>query len=513
MAALNRGQFKQALSQCSRLIAHCPDFADGWFLRAMAGAGCGDIHTALADAAQALSLQGNNAEYLAQFAKLNVLDNQFNAAKHAAYQALEQQPKQGLTLDTLGVVLSKLGDYTTAAKALQQAVNAAPNNPQFRFNLASAQQFLGKQAAAQQEYLAAIALRPNFARAYWALSELNKTEPEARYLEQLQQQLKRPNLTPTDQLYLCHALAREREKQQDYDSAFNLLQRGKQAFKARINYSSSQDAALFAAIIQAFAEPPTPTANNRRGAEAIFVVGMPRSGTTLVDRALSSHSEVESLGELQNFALEVKKQANSPGRQVIDPQLFSRAAHINSEALAEAYLGSLVNRSSQKKRFIDKTPLNFLHLGFILKALPAAKIVLVKRHPLDTCLSNFRQLFALGFSYYNYHYDILDTGRYYCLFEQLSRHWLTVFQHNIHVVQYERLVAEPADSIAELLKFCELPWQAQCLAFHKNPEAVATASAMQVRQPIYHSAVNRWSHYATQLQPLINLLKSEGITF
>jgi hypothetical protein len=158
-------------------------------------------------------------------------------------------------------------------------------------------------------------------------------------------------------------------------------------------------------------------------------------------------------------------------------------------------------------------PLNFLYLGFILRALPAAKVICVRRHPLDTCLSNFRQLFAVNFSYYNYHYDLGNTARYYILFHQLMRHWESLFGGRLLELSYESLARSPESTLSDALAYLDLPWDPACLRFHERRSAVATASAMQVREPIYTSAVGRWQHYAKQLAPAMSLLDAAGISY
>jgi hypothetical protein len=155
-------------------------------------------------------------------------------------------------------------------------------------------------------------------------------------------------------------------------------------------------------------------------------------------------------------------------------------------------------------------PLNFFYLGHVARALPGARMVVVRRHPLDTCLGNFRQLFATRMSYYDYACDLLDTGRYYLAFDRLMAHWQRVLPGRIHELAYEQLVADPPGETARLLKHCGLDWEDGCLAFERNPAAVATASAVQVREPIHARAVGRWRHYERELQPLIRLLAEAG---
>lgn len=178
--------------------------------------------------------------------------------------------------------------------------------------------------------------------------------------------------------------------------------------------------------------------------------------------------------------------------------------------LGSLYITSTRPRTGHTPHFIDKLPLNFLYLGLIKLALPNAKLVCLRRDPMDTCLSNYRQLFAINFRHYHYNYDLLDCGRYYIQFDSLMRHWHDVMPGAVHEVRYEALVENPEQVSRELLSYCELPWEDQCLAFHQRKTTVATPSAVQVRQGIYTSSVKRWQRYGDAMQPLYELLESAG---
>lgn len=514
VTAINHGQYAEVDRLCDQIISRDKKFADAWFLKAMAAAGRMDVRSALPALIEAVKLSPANAEYLAQYAKLCALVNQDRKALEAADLAMAQKPDQALTLDTIGVVYTKLGAYEKAQRALQKAVDKAPTNAQFHFNLASAEQFLGREAQAEAQYQRAIELKPDFARAYWALSELKKNAPDAADVERLETLLAAKDISDGDELYLSHALSRAYEKQGRYADAFALLERGKFRYRAKLNYSWVVDERLFKAVHTAF---PVVTQTNpvaeSLGQEAIFVLGMPRSGTTLVERILSSHGSVESLGELQNFGLAVKQASSTDSRLVLDESVIQSTQTADMAEIGKRYLASLTNRNSDKPRFIDKMPLNFLYLGYIAEALPQAKIVLLRRNPLDTCVSNFRQLFAVSFSYYNYHYDLVDTAHYFRMFDQLMQKWLALYGDRIHVIDYEQLTADPEREVRKLLNYCGLEWDAQCLAFHENTSAVATASAMQVRQPMYQSSVGRWRRYEPQLAPVKAILEEAGIDY
>src|SRR5690606_31236513 len=232
----------------------------------------------------------------------------------------------------------------------------------------------------------------------------------------------------------------------------------------------------------------------------------------LVERILSSHSAVTSAGELQNFGICLKRSAGTRSSRVLDEETVVHGAGIDPATLGLRYLESTRPLTGRTARFTDKMPLNFFYAGFIHRALPRAKIVCLRRHPLDTCVGNYRQLFALGFHYYSYAYDLADIGRYYAAFDRLVRHWREILPADAFLeVHYEELVREQRATTERLLRFCGLPWEDACLDFHANAAPVATASSVQVRRPLYSTSIGAWRRYEKHLGPLEAALAEEGV--
>ncbi len=512
--ALNQGAYKELHQLCQQILKLDQQQADAWFFMSIVAEAGRQVSKAIQFVHRALDIDSGNSEYLSQKAKLHTLLNQYPQALAAADQAFAAAPDSAIVLDTLGVVYSKLGEFEKARDVLLETVKRNPGNPQYQFNLASAEQFLGNADAAQLAYEDAIKLQPNFARAHWALSELEKNQTDTKRFDKLLQLVEQPELSSEDELYLAHAISREYEKMQDYKNAFAYLEKGKQRRKATVKYSPVVDEQLFSAIRQAFANGDSVRdATEALGDQCIFIVGMPRSGTTLVERILNSHSCINSLGELQEFARAVKAVSNTSSPTVLDAEVIASASAQDMTAIGRTYLQMLGERLQPGKPYIDKMPLNFLCVGFIMHALPKAKVICLRRNALDTCLSNYRQLFALNFSYYNYHYDLADTAHYFCQFESLMSHWQSIYGERFHQVSYEALTGDPESHVRSLLDYLGLDWEPACLEFHNSTDAVATASAMQVRQPLYTSAVGRWKKYEDQLQPAIRVLEQANIPF
>src|SRR6185312_9509455 len=245
-------------------------------------------------------------------------------------------------------------------------------------------------------------------------------------------------------------------------------------------------------------------------AAPIFIVGLPRSGSTVVDRILSSHSAVSSAGELPHFALAVvegvRRQSGLP--QLPRKELVSRSASLDFAALGHDYLARARAGSIETARFIDKMPLNYLYCGLIQRALPNARIVHVTRHPMAACYAIFKTLFKDG---YPFSYDLAELAQYYSAYRRLMQHWESTMPGNIHVLHYENLVADQVGTTRRLLEFCGLEWEDGCADFHRNPSPTTTASASQVRRRMYDTSVSQWRNYEVQLAPLRAHLSAAGI--
>ncbi len=512
--ALNRGQLKDLERYAQGMLQLDVQHADAWFLLSFALSSSGRIRDALKAVDRAIQLAPEFEDYRAQKARYHSVIKEEAATREAVQLALHAGAKKALSLDTLGVALTSVGDYEEAVALLERAVLAEETHPQFRFNLATALQFLGRDDEAKFQYREAIRLKPDFARAYWSLSELDKERVDPALLVDLEAQLARPGLNEADQLYFAHACSRVYEKNKEYEKAFGVLASAKQRWRQRLRYDFQNDAVLFDALEQHFSgEAPLAVPDASAGEGMIFVVGMPRTGTTLLDRIISTHTQVRSLGELPHFAIAVRKAVASHSPRTLDIEVIEKAMGSDMAVVAKGYLDNLREQSSNSHRLIDKMPLNFLQVGFIRKALPAAKIVCLQRHPLDTCLSNFRQLFALNSSYYHYNFMLEDIVRFYIRFQKLMAFWERTFPGTIYTLDYEALTAGPERTLKPLFAYLDLPWEAEVLNFHAQSSAVATPSAAQVREKLYTRAVGRWKLYDAHLAEAKNLLDAANIPY
>jgi hypothetical protein len=276
-------------------------------------------------------------------------------------------------------------------------------------------------------------------------------------------------------------------------------------------YDPGFDRAIFERLERRFAEPDYFQGQGAASGAPIFVVGLPRTGTTLVDRILSSHPDVRSAGELQAMPLAVKLEGRSDTPFVIDPETVSAAGALSPKQVGAAYMARATAHHGAGGRFVDKLPLNFLYAGHIARALPNASIVCLRRNPMDSVWSNYKNLFSTEFSYYNYSYDLLDAAAYYLLFDRLMAFWERQFPGRVLQVSYEGVVEDQEGWTRRLLAHCGLAWDEACLRFHENTAAVSTPSATQVRRPLYRDAMARWRAYEAELEPVRRYFEAAGI--
>lgn len=504
--ALEAKEYRRAHELCLQMLTQDPQRSDALLLLAVIAMEHGNFGKAAEVIERAIRIHPHRADYHAQLGRCFIALHQPRAALEVALEAFELNPSDALTLDTIGVVMTRAGAHAEALEPFRRAVERDPHKPSYQYNLGASLQFVGDFEGARRAYRAAVDLDPRYFRAWSALAQVSREpfdDADVAHLSSLLQS----NIDPDAELHVCHALAKHYEDCEQHAAAFGYLERGKRRKRSAIRYSIDEDRALFDAARQTF-HPQWLRAKTTgsSSAEPIFIIGMPRTGTTLVERILSSHPDVFSAGELSNFSLVVKRAARTPSNKVLDAETLIAGASVDPRKLGEEYVASTRPRTGRTPRFIDKMPLNFFYAGLIHRALPNARILCLRRNALDTCLSNFRQLFATGFSYYNYAYDLLDVGRYYLMFDELAAHWREHIPHNYCEVHYESVVADVEAEARRIVEFCGLNWHPACLDFHTNAAPVATASSVQVRQPIYRTAVERWRKYERELAPLRALL-------
>ena len=504
---IQQRRLKEAHACLAQLLEHQPEHADSYFLLGVINLEYGQVHKSIRLMEKAVSLHAKD-EYLAHLAKGYSLTGALEKAKTIALTLPAEHIQQALTLDTLGVALSRVGLHQLALSYFQRAVSLQGTKASYFYNLGVSLKFIGDFPAAKATFEQALQLEPDYYQAHYAYSDLAMTSDASSRISQLQQ-VKSRLQSPDALLHIGHALAKEYEAINDYASAMAELNQAKRIKSQALAYQVEEDLPLFAAAMQNASIPVNLSAGHP-SSEPIFILGMPRSGTTLVERILSSHTAVLSAGELQDFGLAVKE-LTATSSKVLDIDTLAAAYELDFHALGQGYLERSRVITGSKERFIDKLPFNFFYIDLIRRALPNAKIICMMRHPVDTCLGNYRALFSLGSPFYRYAFQLKHTARFYAAFHQLALFWQQQNLPNFRLQSYEDLVQNPKQQITELLKFCDLNWQEACLHSEQNQAPVSTASKVQVREPLNTKSVGRWQKYQPMLEPLLLQLRAEGI--
>lgn len=508
--ALEQGDLAAIHRLASLRLSDASGKAEGHFLAGIAEAEAGRVRDGIAQIEQAVAI-APYGEYRAQLARLYTLVRRDGDAAAVLRAAETAPPVDALGRDTMGCVYARLGDHEAALPHFTAAVDLAPGNNQFRYNMAATLSFLGRTEEAERALEAILANAPDDARAHHLLAGLRKQTPAHNHVDRLSAAHGRAR-AGSDRLLIGYALAKELEDVGRRQEALERLIAVNRAHRETLAYDFARDAAAFDAVEAAWPMVKQAPAADAPADAPILIIGMPRTGTTLVDRILASHPLMESVGELQALPLAVKAASQTRTRTVLDPETILAAARTDIAAIGRDYLARAAHhRREPARRFVDKFPGNFHYAGFAARALPNAAIVCLRRNPMDTVLANFRNLFATSSRYYDYSYDLLDIAAYYARFDRLMRFWREALPGRIFELSYESLVEDQEGETRRLLAHCGLQWSDRCLDFHAHAGAVSTPSAAQVRRPIYRDSVARWREHALALGAVQAFFEAQGI--
>lgn len=507
--ALNQKQYPQAQQALIKLLNLQPDFYDAYFLLGIMEAEFGQFTKATALIEKAVTIY-QSAEYYAHLAKCYAMLGDTIKTHEAVAKAEALDIRSALTFDTLGVALSRLNEHEKAIHYFQQAIDKK-QTAAFYYNLGSSQTFLGRFDEARDSYEKAISIEPLFYQAHSSLSHLGGVSAEHNHVDRLKQvYIQMPH--PDAKLHISHALARELESLGEYEQCYTYLEQAKAEKCRYIDYRFERDLALFEQLNSTFSDRDFAAAtSNLDNSQAIFVTGMPRSGTTLVERVLTNSTGVKSAGELQDFGLTLKRLSKTQSRFILDHDTIVASKHIDYGELGESYIKCVEPLLEQGQRFVDKTPLNVLYAGHIIKALPKVKILCVIRNPMDTIWGNYKQMFSLNDPYYQYAFNQESVAQFYVQFVALAEFWQKLFPENFKIVKYDEFVTEPEKVGKEFVEFCQIPWSETLLDITSNKSAVATASSVQVRAAINTKSLGQWEHLESQLKPAWEIVNQAGL--
>lgn len=417
---------------------------------------------------------------------------------------LAKNPNDQILRNMKAVVLSKLGDFDSAIATYESVLQRVPDQAEIWINYGHALKTAGRSADAVRAYRRCLALRPDFGSAWWSLANLKTARFDATDIDRMRTQLARAELDANARLHVEFALGKAMEDSGRYAESFSHYANANALRRTQLAYDAEQSHARTLRSIATYERSffTDRTGSGSQADDPIFVVGMPRSGSTLIEQILASHPLVEGTMELPtiiSIGSDLRLRDSNPDSAAYHEVLASLGQD-ELRRLGEHYLErTRIHRREGRPFFIDKMPNNFAHIGLIQLILPNARIIDARRHPLACCFSNFKQHFARG---QPFSYDLVDMGRYYADYVGLMAHFDRALPGRIHRVIYERMVDDTETEVRALLDYCGLEFDARCLRFFENERTVRTASSEQVRRPIYREGVDQWKHYEPWLDPL-----------
>lgn len=506
--AMSARRFELASECCRRVLGAKPDLPEGHFLVGLIALETRQTRTAISAFGSVTKLDPKHGAAWAQLAKLFFKAGQLIRSDEALAKAVSSENDDPIVHDLLGVVYSLLGDQREAAVWFGKAAKERPDNPMYLVNHANNEMYRGNLEVAEKGLRKALEIQPESAQAHWILAGLRKATDfeHVETLRRLAHDSKKPLRA---QAFLNYALGKELEDLEVWDEAFAAFARGAAARRRDIDFDEKTEIALFDALQNCYDAKWLAGESSACDSNApIFIVGQPRTGTTLIERIITSHSQVHSAGELRQFGNSIRRLTRYQGRGRYSAELVTEAMRLDSRKLGEAYLESSQKMQGNTAHFVDKLPPNYMYVPLILKALPNAKIIHVRRNPMDACFASFKQLFADA---YLHSYEQAEMARHHARYYHLMQHFREQFGHRYFEISYENTASNIEPNAHALIDYLELPWEDACLDFHTQKSAVTTASSVQVREPAHTRSIGRWRRYEEQLGPMRGVLEDHGV--
>ena len=451
---------------------------------------------------KALKLDPTYSLVWANLAQVFSVTGQLDKAKKSFKNILNMEPRNGLIWAEYGTVLTKLANYKEGRDAYLKALEFKPDSPRVHLSLGHVYKTMGEIDNSIDSYKNTILQNNLSGEAYWSLANLKTYSFSENEIKDMEDTLK-GDMSDIERSQMHFALGKAYEVKKDFDKSFKNYYEGNKVKKGLIKYSSDDTTDNTKRILNFFnKENIQKLAKSSTGdRDPIFVLGMPRSGSTLVDQIISSHSKVDGTQELPNI-IKIAAELNT-NNQNNYPEVLKELDESKLSNLGKDYILETAWARDSAPFFIDKMPNNFIHIGLIKTILPNAKIIDTRRDPMDTCFSCFKQFFARG---QLFTYSLEDLGNYYTDYIRAMNHWQNVYGKDIYTVHYDNVINKTEETIRELIDYCELPFEKECLEFYNSSRPVKTPSAEQVRQPIYKSGLNYWKNYEKHLLPLKKII-------
>lgn len=500
---ISQGKLIKAEDICRQVLKKAPRHIEAMRLLADIGARLGSLDDAEFLLESALEFSPHNTQVRIDYSQVLRKRQKFQAALAQAEILLESDPKNLQFQSIVAIESMQTGGYKKALALFDSILAKLPNDPVTLTSKGHALKTCGRQQDAIDAYRAALTSRPQHCEAYYSLANLKTYSFNDGEIAAMHQQQDNPQLSHMESVHLCFALGKAYEDQKEFVRSFGYYQQGNNLKKAQSGYNAekmTEDLALQKELFTVSFYEST-TTSGTSAADPIFIVGLPRAGSTMLEQILSSHSQVDGTLELPNI-LSLAQKLRRKGSTDSEQTYPFNIADLDSEELekfGEEYIRDTQIHRQNADFFTDKMPNNFRHIGLIQKILPNAKIIDARRHPMACCFSGYKQLFAEG---QEFTYDLSDIAEYYRDYTQLMAHWDQVLPGKVLRVHYEAVVEDLEAEVRRVLEFCNLPFQPQCLEFHKTQRQVRTASSEQVREAVNRKGLDQWQNFAEPLKGL-----------
>jgi tetratricopeptide (TPR) repeat protein len=510
-ARLRAGDLAAAAVAAAACRRAWPDAAAGWYLGSTAALASGQADDALALVAGWLREHPADSQWLLKKAECLLALGRREPAIEAALAGASRAQDLPAALDAIGVFLVvQAAEYAKALEIYDRAVECSPADRSLRHKRAWVELLLGRFDRATADFEAILAASPGDADALKWLADLSHQTRENNRIAALQAALSAAAPDSTQASTLHFALAKSYEDLGEHEKSWSHLVTGNRLERARFKFDSKLDRAVMERIIEGFPQIETVAAEQHTGESPIFIVGLPRSGTTLVERIIGGHSQVHAAGELQALPEAVRlasqRELGGPARGL---ELAATLPRLDAALIAREYLARTRALRGERPRLIDKQPINFYYCPLILRAFPRARIVHLTRHPMAVCYAIYKVRFQEGGL--RFAYDLSEIGEFYLGYRRMMAHWHEVLPGRILDVAYEDVVGALEPTTRRILDYLRLPFEARCLEFHRNPAPSTTSSVVQVRQGLYDTSLSQWRHHAEHLAPLAAQLAAAGV--
>ena len=503
---ITEGQSKRAGEICEEVLKQDPENVEA--LRMLARIATDDEQHVIVEGLlrKIVRISPTRSEPCMDFGRFLIEKGRIPEAVELFRKAVELEPSNFEPHLVLADALSILGRTADALESYELCLSLKPDEPSALLGRGHLLRIRGDRGEAIASYKKCVELRSDFGGAYWSLASLKGFRFADIQITEMRSRVESGGLDPESEISFRFALARAFEGREAFDKAWQQYERGNQMKRALVNYDPVENETKHDKLINVFTSEfvAQETESEPVNPSPIFILGVPRSGSTLIEQILASHSMVEGAGELPHIIMISAALGMNRSDGLNYPEVLREMDEEQLASIGKSYIYHTgPHRLEDTPYFTDKMPANFSHAGFINLIMPNAKIIDARRDPVDTCIGNYRQLFAQG---KNQSYDLQELGEYYLQYRRIMNHWDEVLPGRILNVQYEDVVNDVERQVRRILDYCELPWEDACLNYFESDRDVHTASSEQVRQPIYKDAVGYWRNYEAHLDELLEVL-------